>query len=98
MQSTIKPLAAFVLAALAGTAAANEGPFSQFINYGDSLSDAGNFPDVGSPLLGRTTGSPDVVLVAAASLDEPARFWPQRVVFHASAQPWDHIDPDLPVS
>lgn len=54
MQSTIKPLAAFVLAALAGTAAANEGPFSQFINFGDSLSDAGNFPDPGSPLLGTT--------------------------------------------
>lgn len=52
----------------------------------------------GSPVLGRTTGHPGSVLVAAASLDDPARFRPQRVVFHASAQPWDHVDPDLPVS
>ncbi len=52
MHSTTRPLAALLLAILAGSAAAADGPFSQFINFGDSLSDAGNFPDVGSPLLG----------------------------------------------
>ncbi len=52
MHPTTRPLAALLLAILAGSAAAADGPFSQFINFGDSLSDAGNFPDVGSPLLG----------------------------------------------
>nr|WP_272889362.1 autotransporter domain-containing SGNH/GDSL hydrolase family protein [Stutzerimonas stutzeri] len=40
---------------LAGTsvaAHAQTSPYSQFVNFGDSLSDAGNFPDTGSPLLG----------------------------------------------
>lgn len=52
MHPTTRPLAALLLAILAGSASAADGPFSQFINFGDSLSDAGNFPDLGSPLLG----------------------------------------------
>lgn len=71
--------------------------FDQTADDGATVS-RGFCPNCGSPVLGRTTGSPEVVLVAAASLDEPARFRPQRVVFHAGAQPWDHVDPALPVS
>ena len=53
MQNTLKPLALAVL--LAGTAVAahaQTSPYTQFVNFGDSLSDAGNFPDTGSPSLG----------------------------------------------
>ena len=53
MQSVLKPLALAVL--LAGTsvaAHAQTGPYSQFVTFGDSLSDAGNFPDTASPLAG----------------------------------------------
>lgn len=71
--------------------------FDQTADDGATVS-RGFCPHCGSPVLGGTTGSPEVVLVAAASLDEPARFRPQRVVFHAGAQPWDHVDPALPVS
>lgn len=53
-------------------------------------------PHCGSPILGRSSGYPDVVLITAASLDDPARFIPQQVVFSASGQPWDHVDPALP--
>lgn len=50
MQSALKPLAAAVLLTCATDAAiANDGPFSQFVVFGDSLSDAGTFPDVSSP-------------------------------------------------
>lgn len=50
MQSTLKPLAAAILlTCAAGTATANSGPFSQLIVFGDSLSDAGTFPDILSP-------------------------------------------------
>lgn len=53
MQSALKPLAlATLLAGVSVTADADTSPYSQFVNFGDSLSDAGNFPDVGSPLLG----------------------------------------------
>jgi hypothetical protein len=53
-------------------------------------------PACGSPVLGRTTGHPEALLIHAASLDDPALFRPQRVVFHDAAQPWDFIDPALP--
>ncbi|WP_313410082.1 autotransporter domain-containing protein [Stutzerimonas kunmingensis] len=50
MQSALKPLAAAVLLTCATDAAiADDGPFSQFVVFGDSLSDAGTFPDVSSP-------------------------------------------------
>jgi len=50
VQSALKPLAAVILlTCAAGTATANSGPFSQFVVFGDSLSDAGTFPDMLSP-------------------------------------------------
>lgn len=53
MQSTLKPIAiALLMAGLPAAAHAQTGPYSQFVNFGDSLSDAGNFPDLGSPLRG----------------------------------------------
>ncbi|MEL7558263.1 autotransporter domain-containing protein [Stutzerimonas chloritidismutans] len=53
MQSALKPLAlAILLAGVSVAAHAETSPYSQFVNFGDSLSDAGNFPDIGSPLLG----------------------------------------------
>ena len=53
MQSTLKPIAiALLMAGMSAAAYAQTSPYSQFVNFGDSLSDAGNFPDLGSPLLG----------------------------------------------
>lgn len=51
----------------------------------------------GSPVMGRTTGYPDIALFTAASLDDPTRFKPQQVVFSRFAQPWDYVDSKLPV-
>jgi len=49
VQSALKPLAAAVLlTCVSSVATADSGPFSQFIVFGDSLSDAGTFPDVQS--------------------------------------------------
>jgi outer membrane lipase/esterase len=51
MQHSLKALAAAVLmASLSTTTQAM--PYSQLIIFGDSLSDSGQFPDLGSPLLG----------------------------------------------
>lgn len=69
--------------------------FDQVADDGATVS-RGFCPGCGSPLLGQSSGFPDVVLIAAASLDDPTRFTPQKVVFSASRQPWDYVDPALP--
>ncbi|WP_421683257.1 autotransporter domain-containing protein [Stutzerimonas urumqiensis] len=49
MRGVLKPLAAaLAVAVLPGMAQAE--PFSQLVIFGDSLSDSGQFPDIGSPL------------------------------------------------
>jgi hypothetical protein len=50
----------------------------------------------GSPLLVRSSGKPELVFVCAASLDDPARFKPQLVVYTAEGPAWDRLDPALP--
>jgi outer membrane lipase/esterase len=51
MTPTLKALTAAVLLASL-PAAAQAMPYSQLVIFGDSLSDSGQFPDIGSPLLG----------------------------------------------
>jgi len=55
-------------------------------------------PRCGNPLFKRSTGHPQWVFVHAATLDDPSAYAPQRIVWHASAQPWDRLEPDLPRS
>jgi hypothetical protein len=50
----------------------------------------------GSPVLGKTTGHPDILLIAAGSLDDPSIFEPEKIVWSCSKQPWDFVDPQLP--
>jgi len=50
----------------------------------------------GSPVFNTNSGYPDNLFVHAATLDDPALFEPQQVVYRVSAQPWDHVDPVLP--
>lgn len=71
--------------------------YAQAADDGATVS-RGFCPDCGSPVLGKSSGAPDVLIVTAASLDDPAQFEPQKVVFSASAQPWDYVDPALPLS
>jgi hypothetical protein len=39
---------------------------------------------------------PDLVAIRVGTLDDPSLFRPEANIFVASAQPWDHMDPDLP--
>jgi hypothetical protein len=39
---------------------------------------------------------PDVVGLQAGSLADPSRFVPAMDVFTSGAQPWDHMQPELP--
>lgn len=52
--------------------------------------------DCGSSLYGLPEVAPDLVTVRAGSLDDPTIFRPTRDIFATQAQPWDHMDPDLP--
>jgi len=67
-----------------------------------SSSDAGNrvtrafCPECGCPLFIRVSARPDIVGLRVGSLDDPSEFRPEADIFVKSAQPWDHMDPDLP--
>lgn len=51
----------------------------------------------GSPVLKTSSGFPDLVFFHAATLDDPSIFRPEAVVWHSARQPWDHLDPAVPV-
>ena len=56
---------------------------------------SGFCPTCGSPILKKSTGYPEVLFVHAGSLHDPALFKPQKIVWGASKQPWDYLDPTL---
>ena len=69
--------------------------FEQAADDGSAVN-RGFCPHCGSPLLGYTSSNPDIVLIAAASLDDPGLFQPGKVVFTQNAYDWDYMAPDLP--
>ena len=52
--------------------------------------------ECGSRLFGEPGSRPDLVMIRAGSLDDPSEFRPSRDIYTASAQPWDHMNPELP--
>ncbi len=50
----------------------------------------------GSPILLINDANPEFRVLYAGSLDDPAIFQPMQDIYVASAQPWDHLDPDIP--
>ncbi len=50
----------------------------------------------GNPVTVKLGLVPDVLGIAAAALDEPARFKPGLELFTSSAQPWDLMDAETP--
>ena len=53
-------------------------------------------PICGSPVYLTFAAMPDFFSITAASLDDPARFKPQAVTYHARGHAWDRVDPTLP--
>jgi hypothetical protein len=53
-------------------------------------------PECGSTLFLRVSARPDLVAIRVGTLDDPSWFRPEADIFVASAQPWDHMDPELP--
>lgn len=71
------------------------------MTFFDRSSDRGNrvssgfCPTCGSPMMNRNAAYPEHLYINAATLDDPSLFRPTKILFSESAQPWDHIDPDL---
>lgn len=53
-------------------------------------------PECGSSLFGRNSAFTQVRPIAAATLDDPSIFKPEKDIWVAEAQPWDYMDPHLP--
>ncbi len=52
---------------------------------------------VGGRLFLKAAVMPDVIGIMAGGLDDPTRFQPTMDIYTASAQPWDCMNPDLPM-
>jgi hypothetical protein len=52
-------------------------------------------PDCGSPLLGKITEVPEIMVILAGSLDDPSWHRPAADFYTSSAQPWDFMNPAL---
>lgn len=52
--------------------------------------------ECGAFVAASSSGMPDMVTIAATSLDDPSRFVPQMVVYTRSGHAWDALDPALP--
>jgi hypothetical protein len=72
------------------------------VKYYESKADSGNMAkrgfcsNCGSRLFSLPPFAPDLIVIQAASLDDPSIFKPAMDIYTSSAQPWDHMDPALP--
>lgn len=73
------------------------------LNYYDYTADSGNnvscgfCPTCGNPILKKPARFPQFIFFHAATLDAADQYQPQMVVFSSEGQPWDHVDPTLPL-
>lgn len=52
--------------------------------------------ECGSPLFSELSASPALMVIKAASLDDPSGLKPAMNIWTDSAQPWAYLDPNLP--
>lgn len=53
-------------------------------------------PECGSQVLAKEAHRPLIVLIQAGSLDDPSGHRPAADIYAKRAQPWDHMNPELP--
>jgi hypothetical protein len=85
--------------ALPAEAVSLTGEVKFFALTGDSGNtvSSGFCPNCGNPVLKKSSGFRQFLFFHAATLDDPSKFSPQFVVWSSSKQPWDHVDPKLPL-
>jgi hypothetical protein len=67
----------------------------QVVGDGGTVKACAFCANCGSPLFIAFPAMPDIVAVRAGSLDDPSRYKPQFVTWHAASHAWDHLDPAL---
>lgn len=74
------------------------GEVRYFKRMADSgLSETEGFcPECGVRLFAHVEALEGIFLVRAGCLDDPSQYRPQVDIYTSSAQPWDHMDPNLP--
>jgi len=87
--------AAVVVVPISALTIAGEPRYYSRIGDGGHGIDRGFCPRCGNPLFVKLERLPDSIGVHAASLDDPAMHRPSIDIFTASAQPWDHMNPEL---
>lgn len=71
------------------------------LKYFDTIANDGNTVShgfcatCGNPILNKPVAAPDSVYILTGSLDNPAEFKPEFVVFSGSGYDWDTVDPEL---
>lgn len=80
------------------SAVKTEGEAKQWDMVGDNgtIKSHAFCPTCGSPVHLTFPGIPDIFTIHAASLDDPSRYKPRKVIWTTSGHAWDHIDPALP--
>lgn len=73
-----------------------EGKIWEVVGEGGTVKHHAFCPACGTPAYLVFPAAPDIFIVHAASLDDPARYKPQFVTWTHSAHPWDFMDPDVP--
>jgi hypothetical protein len=72
------------------------------VKYYESKADSGNSArrgfcsNCGARLFSLPPFAPDLMVIMAASLDDPSAFKAGMDIYTASAQPWDYMDRALP--
>jgi len=80
---------------------ANKTNVDGVVNTYKLQSDAGNVvesafcPACGNPMFKTTSAMPQTYVFHASTLDDPAKFNPEMVVYSRSAQQWDFTNPRL---
>ena len=71
------------------------------LKYYEVKGDSGNTvshgfcANCGSPVVAGSSGFPDLMVIRVGSLDDPSWFRPAMDIYTDSAQPWDHMNPEV---
>jgi len=68
----------------------------QAVGDGGTVKSHAFCPTCGSPVYLTFPAMPEVFIVHAASLDDPGRYQPRKVMWTAAGHAWDHLDPATP--
>ncbi len=73
------------------------GQVKQYMRRGESGNEVGRgfCPHCGSQLFSTPESLPGLIGIRAGTLDDPRIYQPGANIFSASAQPWDHLDPNI---